>query len=359
MSVKILQGDNRQVLKTLPDKSVHCCVTSPPYWGLRDYGCSNQIGLEPTLDAYIENMRTVGRELWRVLRDDGTLWLNLGDCYASQGGERTYGSHDGATGRAGQPGPRISAAGLKPKDLVGLPWRVAFALQADGWYLRSDIIWHKPNPMPESVTDRCTKSHEYIFLLSKSARYYYDAAAIAEPVMETSLVRAESGVTFGGNNLCLDTRLQSGKEWIPKAEGANSRMNRSRDPQHEHEYNGKNRSEDSQSPGRRMLKNLAANRDAGNGDTFNGVTRNKRSVWTVPTAGYSGAHFATYPPALIRPCILAGCPMQGTVLDPFGGSGTVGEVAEEEGRNSILIELNPKYVELAERRTSQKGLFAQ
>ena len=177
--------------------------------------------------------------------------------------------------------------------------------------------------------------------------------------METSLVRAESGVTFGGNNLCLDTRLQSGKEWIPKAEGANSRMNRSRDPQHEHEYNGKNRSEDSQSPGRRMLKNLAANRDAGNGDTFNGVTRNKRSVWTVPTAGYSGAHFATYPPALIRPCILAGCPMQGTVLDPFGGSGTVGEVAEEEGRNSILIELNPKYVELAERRTSQKGLFAQ
>ena len=375
--VTILVGDCREQLKTLPDASVNCCVTSPPYWGLRDYGHTDQIGQQATPEEYVASLVAVFREVWRVLRPDGTLWLNLGDSYCSQGG-----SHDGREDK--QPGVGAARAwrngsgradgvvdergqrnrngntvkNLKPKDLVGVPWRVAFALQADGWWLRQDIIWHKPNAMPESVGDRCTKAHEYIFLLSKTDRYYYDAGAIAEPVMQSSLVRAESGVKFGGNNLCPDTRLQSGKVWIPKAEGENSRMNRSRDPAHSREYAGKNRSQDDQASGRRMLKNVQeARANGGDHDAPCGVTRNKRSVWTVATQAYKEAHFATFPPALIRPAILAGCPVGGTVLDPFGGSGTVGYVSEEEGRNSILIELNTAYCKLAEKRTAQRGLF--
>jgi len=309
---KIIQGDCREVLKTLPDGSVDCCVTSPPYWGLRDYGVDGQIGLEQTPVAYVAEMVAVFREVRRVLRDDGTLWLNLGDSYA--------GSGKGPAGNLGKTNnerdmthTRLSGyvpEGLKPKDLIGIPWRVAFALQADGWYLRQDIIWHKPNPMPESVTDRCTKAHEYVFLLSKSERYFFDSEAIKEPAAQSSIERAKYGYKHAFKNQFAgspsDARHQDGKQY-----------------------------------------------DAG---AFASEKRNKRSVWTVNTKPYKGSHFATFPPALIAPMILAGCPVGGTVLDPFGGSGTTGEVSESLGRNSILIELNPDYIELQKKRTAQMGL---
>ena len=306
MTVKNLQGDALTVLKTLPDESVNCCVTSPPYWGLRDYGVEGQLGLERTPEEYVANMVEVFREVRRVLRDDGTLWLNLGDSYAAN---RTYQVHNtkGAVEHTYSEGSTVPP-GLKPKDLVGIPWMVAFALRSDGWYLRQDIIWHKPNPMPESVTDRCTKAHEYIFLLSKSQRYFYDAAAIKEDV---------TGNSHPGRKDCnLSPRYG------------------------ENDLSG-------------------FNQRAGTWkQTYLPDNRNRRSVWTVATAPFPGAHFATFPPKLIEPCILAGCPAGGTVLDPFGGSGTVGMVAENNSRNSILIELNPKYVEMAKRRTAQVGLFA-
>jgi DNA modification methylase len=295
----ILTGDCRETLKTLPDASINCCVTSPPYWGLRDYGHAGQIGLEQTPEAYVAELVAVFREVRRVLRPDGTLWLNLGDSYG--------GGNGGASASAKQTRNRgtsnaFAGCGM-PKQLMGIPWRVAFALQSDGWYLRQDIIWAKPNPMPESVTDRCTKSHEYIFLLSKSAKYYYDAEAIKEDA--------------------TDPEYRTAGKIRPTAEGG---------------------------PGFEIRGGLH-NQQGGR------LTRNKRSVWTVATQPYKEAHFATFPPALIRPCILAGCPQGGTVLDPFGGSGTTGEVSEIEGRNSILCELNPEYVTMAKNRTAQPGLF--
>ena len=305
MGVKILQGDCRDVLKTLPDQSVNCCVTSPPYWGLRDYGCDGQIGLESTPDAYVAELVAVFREVKRVLRNDGTLWLNLGDSYAYNVtiSEKFYrNSSKQKTNNGALLKDKVCKVplGLKPKDLIGTPWRVAFALQADGWYLRQDIIWHKPNPMPESVTDRCTKAHKYIFLLSKSQKYYCDMDAIKEPVENMGKPRK---FRDAGDKAADTKRNDNGRVYIPKED------------------------------------------------------RNKRSVWTVNTKPYKEAHFAVFPPDLIRPCILAGCPVGGTVLDPFGGSGTTGEVSEEEGRNSILIELNPEYVELEKKRTAQMGLF--
>jgi DNA modification methylase len=324
MTVEIKHGDCRQVLKTLPDCFVNCCVTSPPYWGLRDYGCAGQIGLEQTPEAYVAELVAVFREVKRVLRDDGTLWLNLGDSYARQAGDDSTKDVDSGLGRTGRTGKsdvlfkkgcNTPPAGLKPKDLVGIPWRVAFALQSDGWYLRQDIIWHKPNPMPESVTDRCTKAHEYIFLLSKSARYYYDADAIAEPAQ------------YGQEHANKATSWGTNRKHPNKANVA------------DYAFKGDN--------------HTCGKDDEGN------FTRNKRSVWTVATQPYKEAHFATFPPALIRPMILAGCPAGGTVLDPFGGSGTTGEVSEMEGRNSILIELNPKYCELQKKRTAQGGLFCK
>jgi len=390
-------GDVLDVLRMMPDASVHCVVTSPPYWGLRDYGHDGQIGLEPTPEAYVAKMVEVFREVRRVLRDDGTLWLNLGDSYAAQRGGTHQAAETLAGGKGGKtddgdrvnrgrfdgynPTRNATAIGLKHKDLVGIPWRVAFALQADGWYLRQDIIWHKPNPMPESVTDRCTKAHEYIFLLTKSARYYYDAEAVKEPFADERMgnpgaykwsyaADATTGKGIRGNG-GPSTRMQS--------EGWN-----------------------------------ADGKVAG---------RNRRSVWTVTTKPYRGAHFATFPPALITPCILAGtsergcCPKCGkpwervvearreydhvttaagksktgpyaaqtgdgdgthdirhgvyshsttigwrpgcecggepvpcTVLDPFVGSGTTAAVALEFGRRAILIELNTKYVELIRER---------
>jgi DNA modification methylase len=331
--VNILQGDCRQVLTTLPDASVHCCVTSPPYWGLRDYGVDGQIGLEKSPQEYVAEMVAVFREVKRVLRDDGTLWLNLGDSYTGSGkggnpdegkqatnkGSQSIGVLYGKTGETAREYAITNVSrrwtteqGMLPKNLVGIPWRVAFALQSDGWYLRQDIIWHKPNPMPESVTDRCTKAHEYLFLLSKSASYYCDMKAIAEPAQ------------YGEEHASKATSWGTNRKHPNKANVA------------DYAFKGDN--------------HTCGKDDGGN------YTRNKRSVWTVSTQPYKEAHFATFPPALITPCILAGCPVGGTVLDTFGGSGTTGEVAESCGRNSILIELNPAYIQLQERRTAQGGL---
>lgn len=310
---KIINGDCIEVLKGIEDRSVNCCVTSPPYWGLRDYGVEGQIGLEETPEAYVQRLVEVFREVRMVLRDDGTLWLNLGDSYAGSGkgpagnlGKKHNERHMEHTNSSGN-----IPNGLKAKDLIGIPWKVAFALQADGWYLRQDIIWHKPNPMPESVTDRCTKSHEYIFLLSKSQKYYYDYEAIKEESVdfENSSKRYEH--SFGGSK--SEQLLETGQ--------VHTR------PIGNREFDGK---------------------------------RNKRDVWTIPTQPFSGAHFATFPKDLIRPCIRAGCPANGIVIDPFMGSGTTACVCIEENRNYLGIELNHEYIKIAENRigsTERAGLI--
>lgn len=296
----IFTGDAREVLQDLHAGFVHTCVTSPPYFGLRDYGHGDQIGLEQTPEAFVQELVAVFREVRRVLRDDGTLWLNLGDSY------NAYNANRGAStsisdGTAGRDHPKhrqgLTTPTLKNKDLIGIPWRVAFALQADGWYLRQDIIWHKPNPMPESVRDRCTKAHEYIFLLSKGPRYYFDCQAIKEPA-----IKGAAGSSFN------------------KGKTAAHQLGRSSDK-----------------------------------DRADSGTRNRRSVWSVATRPFKGAHFATFPPDLIEPCILAGCPESGTVLDPFLGAGTTALVAANHNRNYIGIELNPEYVELAKKRLEISG----
>jgi site-specific DNA-methyltransferase (adenine-specific) len=322
----ILVGDCIKSMRGLPDQSVHTCVTSPPYFGLRDYGHDGQIGLEPTPDEFVTKLVEVFREVRRVLRDDGTLWLNLGDSYASSGRtDRKESPGVGAKQEMKAPGRKLiwEAGGghnfswfipdgnggkIKPKDLMGIPWRVAFALQSDGWYLRQDIIWHKPNPMPESVTDRCTKAHEYIFLLSKSQRYYFDAEAIAEPAINAGKVVTNNN---GKNGQISDFGVTRGG--FMKPEGV-------------------------------TVKD----------------TRNRRSVWTVTTKPFKGAHFATFPPNLIEPCVKAGCPEGGTVLDPFGGSGTTGLVAQTWSRKFILCELNPEYAQMAQNRiAAERGLFSE
>ena len=351
VSARIVTGDALTALCDLPDQSVNCCVTSPPYWGLRDYGTATweggepdcehvqrtnkhggtsnrpgleaqtyqyrdicpkcgavrvdgQIGLEETPEAYVSRLVEVFREVRRVLKDDGTLWLNLGDSYATGGGKVGNcpgGGKQGEKWKGATTSPnRMPIAGLKPKDLVGIPWMVAFALRADGWYLRQDIIWHKPNPMPESVRDRCTKAHEYLFLLSKSPRYYYDKDAIREPYAETSAGRYK--YAFGGGPAAVVTNNPAVGGAVPHTTQPNPEG------------------------------------------------RNKRDVWTVTTKSYPEAHFATFPPDLIRPCVRAGCPVGGTVLDPFAGAGTTGLVALEEGRDFLGIELNPEYVGLIEKR---------
>jgi DNA modification methylase len=339
MTVRIIQGDCRETLKTLADESVNCCVTSPPYWGLRDYGNSAQIGQEKTPDEYVAELVAVFQEVRRVLRDDGTLWLNLGDSYAG-GGRGGNPAESAYRKQATNAGSLIAASpipkGIKPKDLVGIPWMMAFALRADGWWLRQEIIWHKPNPMPESVQDRCTKAHEQIFLLTKSERYYYDAAAIKEAASEnTNPRRAGNGYKTPDG---WDTSKGSGGHGSFHKDGR------------EKGHTGYARKGGRQGE----VKNNASFDEA---MAIMPEDRNKRSVWTVPTAPYKGSHFATFPPDLIRPCVLAGCPQGGVVLDPFGGSGTVGEVAEEEGRNSVLVELSEAYVKLIEKRTAQGGLF--
>ena len=288
------------MLRTLEAGSVRTCITSPPYFGLRDYGHDGQIGLEQTPDDYVNELVEVFREVRRVLSDDGTLWLNLGDSYAGGGGgnyNKTGVSQAGGqhiTNVRNRP-EWLENAGVKPKDLMGIPWRVAFALQADGWYLRSDIIWHKPNPMPESVTDRPTKSHEYLFLLTKSPRYYYDHVAVREPSVTGSW------------------------DAMPPIGGA------------------------------KHVEGNENNTYSGNTPASDGL-RNKRDVWTIATKPFKGAHFAVMPEALVEPCVLAGSAEGDTILDPFTGSGTVGVVALKHRRNFVGTELNPEYVEIAEQR---------
>jgi len=328
--VTIHNGEALETLRTLSDESINMCVTSPPYWGLRDYGVNGQLGLESTPEEYISKLVEIFREVRRMLKKDGTLWLNLGDSYSS-GGRGRNDKNDkflgNGTGAAMSLGPKKAPVGLKPKELVGIPWRVAFALQADGWWLRQDIIeevkiycpncgweleeriwrhgqdreiiWKKPNPMPESVTDRCTKAHEYIFLLSKSAKYYYDAEAIKE----SSTYGPGCGWEDAGHEIAVKTI-------------------------------------DVANPAFRAIKS----------------TRNKRSVWTIATKPYPQAHFAVFPPELITPCIKAGCPKDGIVIDPFGGSGTTAEVSKKLGRKCILIELKREYCALAEKRINQQIL---
>lgn len=331
MSVSILIGDCRARLKELPDESVHACVTSPPYFGLRDYGITGQIGLEQTPEEFVAELVEVFREVRRVLRNDGTLWLNLGDSYAGSGkGQWNGGAADPKNNKTRGmklETQRPSAIGLKPKDLIGIPWRVAFALQADGWYLRQDIIWSKPNPMPESVTDRFTKSHEYIFLFSKSAQYYFDQEAILEEASASSFARLSHNIDQQKGS----ARAHDGG----KINGNMKAVSRSKDTV------TSARSVDSRP---HSLSKFEAD------NARNYPVRNKRSVWTVTTQPFKQAHFATFPPALIEPCILAGCPEGGTVLDPFGGAGTTGLVADRLGRSALLIELNPEYADIAERR---------
>lgn len=304
---QIIIGDARERLRELPDRSVQSVITSPPYFGLRDYGVQGQIGLEGSLDAYIESLVDAFREVRRVLRDDGTVWLNLGDSYANAGtsAKRQIPHGDGRTTetdayrhkRIEVPTTKFARTipqGIKPKDLIGVPWRVAFALQAEGWYLRSDIVWAKPNAMPESVKDRPTRSHEFIFLLTKNQRYYYDAEAVKEPSVSSDAKRS----------------------------GANA-------------FRGQ----------RAMRPRGVTPID----DTY-ASTRNRRDVWTIATRAFKGAHFATFPPDLIEPCLLAGTKPGDLVLDPFGGAGTTAVVAQAHGRDYLLIELNPNYAALAKDR---------
>jgi len=312
-----LIGDCRETLKQLPDGCINACITSPPFYALRDYQEENQIGLEKTPDEYVEELVKVFREVKRVLREDGTLWLNLGDTYSSHkdcksisqtlsigtGSEQAHVIDKGRS--ASRDSKMLKEQGLKNKELIGIPWKVAFALREDGWYLRQDIIWSKKNSMPESVKDRCTKSHEYIFLMTKNPTYYYDHEAIKEDA-----VRAGS---------------------IPK--------------------------------GKKYSSELADNKIGGKHtrETLNekpvAAKKNKRSVWTVATRPFKDAHFAVFPPDLIEPMVLAGCPEKGIVLDPFMGSGTTGMVAQSLGRSWIGCELNPEYVEMQRKRTSQQSLF--
>jgi DNA modification methylase len=384
--VTVYQGDALAVLRELPSDSVDCCVTSPPYWGLRDYGTAtwdggevacihdvsgpngrgknlaethwkpkerggrcakcgavridSQIGLERTPRAFVAVMVEIFREVRRVLAPHGTLWLNLGDSYAGSWGAqgrsgsmaersvvqaRSINAHPKNVSRTGSIDPE---SGLKPKDMVGIPWRVAFALQEDGWYLRSDIIWAKPNPMPESVTDRPTKAHEYVFLMSKSERYYYDADAIAEPVSESTHARVSQNVAAQIGSW----RANGGS----KTNGPMKAVVRGK----------------TVAPGL-GIKNNASMAGA---LSLSVDRRNARTVWTIATTPYKGAHFATFPYELPERCIKAGCPERGTVLDPFAGSGTTLAVARDLGRKSIGIELNPEYVKLIERRCAQEAL---
>ena len=294
MNHQLINGDSLEVLRTLRDGAVQCCVTSPPYWGLRDYGKDGQIGLEPTPEAYVEGLMRVFREVRRMLRDDGVAWLNLGDCYATGAGkvgDCPGGGKQGENWKGAMTSPnRMPLPGLKPKDLVGIPWRVAFALQADGWWLRSDVIWSKPNPMPESVKDRPTKSHEYVFLMSKQERYYWDQ----EAVREEGEGRLDRGHIVRGR-----IGLQGWKG----------------DPLEE--SNG----------------------------------RNIRSVWTIAPKPFTGAHFAVMPEELVERCIKAGSREGDVILDPFVGSGTVPTVAEHLGRHSIGIDLNEQYLAMARKRS--------
>lgn len=391
--IRLLHGDCREVLRTLPDQSVQCCVTSPPYWGLRSYlpaGHADkhlEIGSEPTVEAWVQTMVEVFREVRRVLRDDGTLWLNLGDSYAGSWGAQSRehaGKHasivsalsanqvkasqirESGTGSLGR------TPGLKPKDLIGQPWRVAFALQDDGWWLRQEIIWAKKNPMPESIRDRFTKAHEHVFLLSKSERYYFDFDAVQEPVEGGAHARRPAYKTPDG----WDTRTGEGGHGSFHAEG---RENGSAPQGVGHRQGppgnpaptpkaalGTSGNDGAYSDGKSERMGRGAGWRNKNNASFDEAmnvmptTRNPRTVRWLASEPFKGAHFATYPPELIRPFVLAGCPPGGTVLDPFGGSGTTGLVADQEGRDAILIDLDARNIPMATDRIEGDGpLFAE
>lgn len=317
MTLTLLQGDALEMLRTIEAETVQTCVTSPPYWGLRDYGAEGQLGLEKTPEEYVEKLVGVFREVRRVLRKDGTLWLNLGDCFSSgnsgmQRRDNKGGVWTSKKGEYNQPSAKANPgrkpiAGMKTKDLVGIPWMVAFALRADGWYLRSDIIWSKPNPMPESVRDRPTRAHEFIFLMAKSDRYFYDPDAIREPHAAKSLTHR------GGGRAAGKAGVQDATGKIASGNFAEWKKPRVVDPR----------------------------------------GRNSRSVWTVASHSYKDAHFATYPPKLIRPCILAGSRPGDIVLDPFNGAGTTGLVAQQLRRSYIGIDINPEYLALTRKRLAE------
>lgn len=302
-------GDSLQILQGLPENSVHCCVTSPPYYGLRDYGTDGQIGREATPEEYIANLTAVFHEVKRVLRPDGTCWLNIADTYCGTGSKAGHFDPLNPHGRNGQ---QVSinhrAPGCKPKDLIGIPWLLAFALRGDGWYLRSSIIWHKGNAMPESTRDRPTRCYENVFLLAKSKKYYYDWQAVAEPIAPNTAARYKTG-------------------------------------------RGSNQKYSAEVPGQGKVQGI--NRERARGAIADEVitpVRSRRDVWSINTAPYRGGHFAAFPPKLAQTCILAGCPVGGVVLDPFLGSGTTAAVAKQLDRRYIGIEINPEYCVLAEKR---------
>lgn len=319
--IKIFHGDVIDGLREMDEQSVNCCVTSPPYWGLRDYGVDGQIGVEETPEEFIERMVEVFREVKRVLRDDGTLWLNIGDSYcAANSGNNGF--NDGRKNRSERKSAGL-VEGLKPKDLVGIPWMLAFALRADGWYLRQDIIWSKPNPMPESVTDRCTKSHEHIFLLSKSRQYYYDHEAIKEDCADSSVSRYNQNI-----------ENQQGSDRVPgKTNGMMKAVGGPKKSGNKKRKSGSDRG-CPESTGSNVCGSVP----------WEGYTRNKRDVWTVSTKPFKEAHFATFNPELITPCVLAGSPEGGVVLDPFMGAGTTAVTAHDIGRKAIGCELNGEYL---------------
>ena len=332
---KIYQGNAIDVLKNFEDNSIDCCITSPPYYALRDYGVDGQIGLEDSPKKYIERLSEVFMEVHRVLKPEGTLWVNIGDSYNGYKGnasndnfETEYAGHRNQPARTSRFG--LEAKNIKAKDLIGIPWMLAFSLRNAGWYLRQDIIWHKPNPMPESVTDRCTKSHEYIFLMSKSQKYYFDYEAIQE-----------EATGYDGRK---DTMMKGSKKYDTQIMPNQSVQSMAKNGHERWKFKSKNCQYDGQRPNSMHLK-----REFGMTDEVYPV-RNKRDVWSINVKPCKEAHFATYPEELVAPCILAGCPQGGIVLDPFMGSGTTGIVANKLCRHYVGIELNPDYVKIAERR---------
>jgi DNA modification methylase len=339
----ILTGDARGRLLELPESSIQCCVTSPPYWNLRDYGIKGQIGAEQTPEDYVANLVVVFREVRRVLKPDGVLWCNIGDTYAG-GGNGGGGSFAKDGIRAAQNGTDKKVAhrkgargcgnGRKPKDLIGIPWMVAFALRSDGWWLRDDVVWNKPNPMPDSCKDRCTRAHEFVFQLTKSARYYFDAAAIREPAKESTIKEVLEGYNGTAQKDFIGNGVQDASA-TKKRVTASLRKRLDKQRGHSRRHAGFN-----------------ARWDALTKEEQQAIGSNKKDVWTIAPTNYKGAHFAVMPTALAKLCILAGSKPGDTILDPFGGSGTTGQVALELGRRAILCELNPEYVPQIQQRCS-------
>lgn len=348
MSGECYVGDCRAIMKDMiaAGTKVQCVVTSPPYWGLRDYGAPGQFGLERTPIRYLARMRYVLRLVREILEDDGTLWLNMGDSYAGapgglqgKNGER---SNRRFTGRISVDKRRRDQLELKPKDMAGMPWMLALVLRADGWWLRQEIIWHKPNPMPESTKDRCTKAHEHIFLLSKSERYYYDQDAIKEPATGNAHSRGA-----GVNPKAVAGWADDGEKTAVAHAG--SPKYRGQDKEH--------RTKQGLAASERKFKPRAKQNESFSAAVKDTVLdRNKRSVWTIATEPYPDAHFATFPRALVEPCILAGSRPGDVVFDPFMGSGTVAQVAEHLGRRWLGCELNPEYIALQKKRLAQMAL---